>query len=311
MPLQNRDGVLPLTAADLDSLVLIGPTAGQVDAIGISGERSPGLPARQTGPLAALKALSGKDSIDQAVADDMTGAPIPARLFSHDGLPGLERLAAGAIGADPAVDFTVKGGNALPADSRASWTGSLDVPEAGAHAIRVEISPDMSHAPARARLNWHTPRQRQIDRDAAIGAARPARVAVVFAWARRAPAFVLPGDQDGLIEAVAAVNPNTVVVLNTSQPVALPWAGHVKAILEMWWPGDEGGWATANVLLGRVNPAGRPPVTWARSLTDYPASDPRHRERSAGGVGGRTTFTEGVDVGYRGFDRQGLQPLFP
>jgi beta-glucosidase len=121
----------------------------------------------------------------------------------------------------------------------------------------------------------------------------------------------LPGDQDRLVEAVAAVNPNTIVVLNTSQPVALPWASRVKAILEMWWPGDEGGWATARVLTGRANPAGRLPVTWARALTDYPASDPRHPERSAGGVGGRTTFTEGVDVGYRWFDRQGVAPLFP
>ena len=133
---------------------------------------------------------------------------------------------------------------------------------------------------------------------------------MVFAWSRRAPAFALTGDQDRLIEEVAAVNPNTIVVLNTSQPVALPWAGRVKAILEMWWPGDEGGWATAKLLLGRSNPAGRLPMTWARALEDYPATDPRYPERSSAGVGGRTIFSEGLDVGYRWFDRRGIAPLF-
>ena len=79
----------------------------------------------------------------------------------------------------------------------------------------------------------------------------------------------------------------------------------------MWWPGDEGGWATAKLLLGRSNPAGRLPVTWARALEDYPASNPRYPERSSRGVGNKTTFSEGVDVGYRWFDRQGVEPLFP
>jgi beta-glucosidase len=294
--LKNDSAVLPLGAKSLDSVVLIGPTAGQVDAIGISGERSSGLMARQIGPLGALKALTGNNRIAYAVADDMTGAPIPANLFSHDGLPGLEREAAGARRTDAAVNFTLAGGNALPADSRVVWNGSLAIPDtgsywlylqalganaslfidgrrvaatgaypgdvhgdilkpnqdnvlpttdgldnvrqavrltSGAHAVRVEIRPDTSHAPAQVRLNWYPPDQRRQDREAAIAAARRASTAVVFVWARRAPAFALPGDQDQLVEEVAAVNPNTVVVLNTSQPVALPWAGRVKAILEM------------------------------------------------------------------------------
>jgi beta-glucosidase len=100
-------------------------------------------------------------------------------------------------------------------------------------------------------------------------------------------------------------------VLNTSQPVAMPWANRVKAILQMWWPGDEGGWATARLLLGRANPAGRLPVTWAKSVEDYPASNPLYPERSSEGVGHRTTFSEGVHVGYRWFDLQGVEPLFP
>jgi beta-glucosidase len=372
--LKNADGALPLTTGDLDSLVLIGPTAGQVDAIGIAGERSLGLPGRQVGPLAALRKLSGNPHIQYAVDDDMTGIPIPAANFSHDGKPGLERRGPDGVRDDATPVFTTQTGTALPPDTVATWTGNLHVEragrywlylqalgtnarlyidlrrvaitgvfqgdvhgdvlqanqdnvvpttdgldnvrrevqlEAGEHAIRIEVSPDTSHSPVQLRLNWYPPEQRRADHAAAIEAARHARVALVFAWARRSPAFSLAGEQDHLIEQVAAVNPHTIVVLNTSQPVAMPWAGHVSAILEMWWPGDEGGWATAKLLLGRANPAGRLPVTWARSLEDYPATDPRFPERSGTGVDHKTTYSEGINVGYRWFDHERIDPLFP
>jgi beta-glucosidase len=181
---------------------------------------------------------------------------------------------------------------------------------AGVHSILIKVTPDTSNAPVQVRLNWYTPEQRNADHEAAIAAARRAKIAVVFVWARRSPAFALVGDQNKLVEEVSAVNPNTIVVLNTSQPVALPWANRVKAILEMWWPGDEGGWATARVLLGKTSPAGRLPVTWAKQLEDYPATDPRYPERSAIGVDQKTTYGEGVNVGYRWFDREQKDPLF-
>jgi hypothetical protein len=73
-----------------------------------------------------------------------------------------------------------------------------------------------------------------------------------------------------------------IVVLNTHQPVAMPWLGHVKALLNMWFPGDEGGWATANVLLGKVNPAGRLPFTWPATFSQGPANDPLHQHRATG-----------------------------
>ncbi len=182
---------------------------------------------------------------------------------------------------------------------------------AGAHEITVTATGDSSGQPERIRLNWVTPEDRARNHQAAIDAAKNARTAVVFLWTRGKPAFVLPGEQDKLVEEIAAVNSNTVVVLNVSQPVAMPWLGKVKAVLQMWWPGDEGGWATANVLLGKVNPAGRLPFTWANKLTDYAATDPAHPERSAAGVDGKTTFSEGVDLGYRWFDAQKIEPLFP
>ena len=181
----------------------------------------------------------------------------------------------------------------------------------GKHKIEVTTSIDTSNAPVQIRLNWMTPEARQRDHAAAIEAARHARTAVVFVWTRDKPHFELPGDQDKLVEEIAAVNPNTVVVLNTSQPVAMPWIDKVKGVLEMWWPGDEGGVATAKTLLGRSNPAGRLPMTWAKALTDYPATSPAHPERSTKGVDGKTTFSEGVLVGYRWFDDQHIEPLYP
>jgi beta-glucosidase len=124
------------------------------------------------------------------------------------------------------------------------------------------------------------------------------------------PVFGLPGEQNQLVEEIASVNPNTIAVLNTSQPVAMPWVDKVKAVLEMWWPGDEGGWSTANLLLGKVSPAGRLPVTWGKRLEDYAATDPRYPERSKKGVNHKTTYTEGVNVGYRWFDKENIDPLF-
>ena len=369
--LKNEGGVLPLKAADLDSVVLIGPTAGQVDAIGVPGERSVGLPERQVGPLEALRKITGNANIKFAVADDMTGTTVPASALSHDGKPGLERTTAGATQIDAQVNFT--GGNTGVPNSIMTWKGTLTVPDAGEywiylqamgtnakisidgkklgstgafqggvhgdilqanqdnvvpttdhldnvrraieltagpHAIEINTSPDTSNSPVQLRLNWYTPEQRKADHNAAIAAAKSAKVAVVFVWSRLTPVFGLPGEQNKLVEEVAGVNPNTIVVLNTSQPVALPWVDKVKAVLEMWWPGDEGGWATANLLAGKTSPAGRLPVTWAKRLEDYAATEPKHPERSKKGVDGKTTYSEGVNVGYRWFDKEKTDPLF-
>ena len=121
----------------------------------------------------------------------------------------------------------------------------------------------------------------------------------------------MPGEQDRLIAEVAAVNPNTIVVLNTGQAVAMPWLDKVRAVLEMWYTGDEGGWAAANLLTGKTSPAGRLPFTWPRRLEDGLATDPAHPERSSRGIAGKTRYDEGIDLGYRWFDRHGIEPLFP
>jgi beta-glucosidase len=204
-------------------------------------------------------------------------------------------------------------GNVVPtADHLNNQRARMEL-KAGPHQLTVTTTGEPNGFPVQVRLAWVTPEQEKANRAAAIAAARQAKKAVVFAWARQSPAaFVLPGDQNGLIAEVAAVNPNTVVVLNTTLPVAMPWLDKVKGVLEMWYPGDEGGPATAGVLLGKANPAGRLPVTWPRELKQMVAQDPQgHPERTNGGVDGKTTYSEGIFMGYRWFDRQDLEPAFP
>jgi beta-glucosidase len=182
---------------------------------------------------------------------------------------------------------------------------------AGPHRFMLEVNPDSSSSPIQVRVSWVTPARQSENYKAAIEAARHAKTAVVFAWARREPVFGLPGGQDKLIADVAAINKNTIVVLNVNQPIAMPWLNQVNAVLLMGWPGDEGGWATVKVLLGQANTGGRLPFTWPNKLADMPATDPKFPERSADGVNGKTTFSEGVLVGYRWFDRMRIDPLFP
>jgi beta-glucosidase len=136
--LLKNEGELPLKLDQLNSSVLIGPTAGQVDAIGINGERSLGLPERQIAPLDAMKRISGDAQIGFAVADDMTGRPVPARLLSHKGQAGLFYEGPGGPRLDATIDFTTKGGNALPASITAYWTGSLTISKVGTYWLYLQ-----------------------------------------------------------------------------------------------------------------------------------------------------------------------------
>ena len=124
------------------------------------------------------------------------------------------------------------------------------------------------------------------------------------------PDLSLPNGQDALIEAVAAANPHTVVVLETGNPVAMPWLTTVPAVLAAWYPGQEGGQAIADVLFGAVNPSGRLPITFPRSLADMvrPALPNLGADRDAAV---QVDYTEGADVGYRWYAAHGTAPLFP
>jgi beta-glucosidase len=120
------------------------------------------------------------------------------------------------------------------------------------------------------------------------------------------PSMSLPGNQDALISAVTAANPNTVVVLETGAPVTMPWLSQVQTLIEAWYPGEEGGTALARVLFGDVDPSGRLPVTFPASAAQAPTMGAPRYPAGPNGY----DYTEGRDVGYRGYDRLGLTPLF-
>jgi beta-glucosidase len=152
------------------------------------------------------------------------------------------------------------------------------------------------------------------DRVAAAARAKAADVAIVFVtqWTAESQDFplTLPDDQDALIRAVAAANPNTVVVLETGGAVTMPWADGVKGIVEAWYPGTRGGQAIARVLTGAVNPSGHLPISFPRTADQYP------RPQIAGlGLPEKqpfsVTLSEGAAVGYKWLDKNGTKPLFP
>jgi beta-glucosidase len=117
----------------------------------------------------------------------------------------------------------------------------------------------------------------------------------------------LPGNDDQLIEAVAAANPRTVVVLNTGAPVLMPWLSQIAGLVEAWYPGQDDGTAIAQVLFGQTNPSGHLPVTFPASASQTPVSTPQQFP----GVNGQVDYSEGIDVGYRWYDQNNVTPLFP
>lgn len=121
--------------------------------------------------------------------------------------------------------------------------------------------------------------------------------------------ITLPGAQDRLIEAVAAANPNTIVVLQTGGPVEMPWLSKVRAVLQVWYPGQEVGNAVADVLLGKVEPSGRLPQTFPQRLADNPTYT--NDAEVYPGRDGHVRYAEGLFVGYRHYDRKAITPLFP
>lgn len=113
--------------------------------------------------------------------------------------------------------------------------------------------------------------------------------------------LALPGAQDELVRAVAAVNPRTVVVVNAGAPVLLPWVDEVAAVLLAWFPGQEAGNALADVLVGAVEPGGRLPVTWPAVEDGLPGVQP---------VDGLLPYEEGLLIGYRWYERVGRTAAF-
>jgi beta-glucosidase len=174
------------------------------------------------------------------------------------------------------------------------------------------------------------------DPAAAAALAKKSQVAIVFATQHESegmdlPDLSLPDNQDALIEAVAAANPHTIVVLESGGAVLMPWIDRVPAVLEAWYPGIRGSEAIANILFGDVNPSGHLPLTFPRSEADLPhpihlappKPDTEHKVPRLAGVPGMigmvmgigpdfdVNYDEGLKVGYKWYDAEKKPVLFP
>ena len=243
-----------------------------------------------------------------------TGAEQGAVLLKNEKLlplgPKFKRIAV--IGGHADVGVLAGGGssvvypvgsNAVPGLTPTSWPGPVMYhPSSPLKAIQA-LAPG-------AKVEFASGE----DRKAAAALAANSDVVLVFATQWNGESFdsqlTLENDQDALIDAVAAANANTVVVLETGGAVFMPWLGKVKAVLEAWYPGTSGGEAIANVLFGRVNPSGRLPITFPADESQLPRKN--LAEQDAQGTKLLTaTYAEGAKVGYKWYQANNLAPLFP
>ncbi|WP_374945257.1 glycoside hydrolase family 3 C-terminal domain-containing protein [Sphingomonas sp.] len=229
-----------------------------------------------------------------------------------------------------------------------SGGGSSQVRSVGGAPVEIPLT--RGEAASFARMTWHASSPLRAiraampgaevtyvdgrDPRAAAAAAHGADLAVVFAWqwqseAQDVETLALPENQDALIEAVAAANRRTLVVLETGGPVLMPWIARVPAVLQAWYSGQRGGEAIANILVGAVNPSGRLPITFPVSAYQAPrpmpvglpelrdaearraAGDKTTHQQSAGVRPFTVEYREGSDAGYRWYARQARKPLFP
>ncbi len=221
----------------------------------------------------------------------------------------------GVLSGGGSAQVDAPGGNAInPHPGGAYWMEPVYFPSSPLKEIR-------RHAPG-AKIEFND----GSDPAAAAKFAAGSQLAIVFvnqpmSEGRDAATISLPNNQDALVDAVAAANPHTIVVLENGGPVAMPWADRVQGIVEAWYPGIGGAQSLANILFGQVNPSGRLAITFPKSDDQLPHPQvpginliahpgPGHHR-----PGELPPFdydaTEGVRVGYKWFESQQLTPLFP
>jgi beta-glucosidase len=232
---------------------------------------------------------------------------------------------AGVLSGGGSAQVDAPGGNVLNAHAGgANWGETVYFPSSPLRYIR-------EHAPnVKVEFNPGT------DHAAAASFAKSADVAIVFvnqpmSEGMDRPTLSLPDEQDALVIAVAAANPHTIVVLETGGPVSMPWADRVSGIVEAWYPGIGGAQALANLLFGTVNFSGKLPVSFAKRDADLPHPEvtgmnlkPVAQQITSTRDGHTVTRTVnaiapfdvdynkvGAAVGYKWFEEQHIQPLFP
>ncbi|WP_406511780.1 glycoside hydrolase family 3 C-terminal domain-containing protein [Streptomyces sp. NBC_00161] len=344
--LHNEHATLPLTGAAARSIAVIGPT-GRVPFVSGGGSAHV-VPDKALSPLDAIRQRAGNGStVLHALGEDLYGRPLPAKLltpaadlderrvdagrsWSHEGEFTLTAddewtLLVHYTGKRPGVRldgeelFPIRQGVAeyfagglvgRAPDGLAVRRRTLAL-TAGTH--RLAVFAEGGDKGQRFRLRHTTKATRAADLAEAVKTAEQARSVVLFAYEDATEgtdrtSLGLPGGQARLIEAVAAANPRTAVVLNTSSSTTMPWLSRTGAVLQMYYPGQEGAAATADILFGDVDPGGRLTQTFPADEHATPvAGDPLRYP----GVGGRQEYTEGIHVGHRWYDAQQVAPLFP
>jgi len=250
---------------------------------------------------AAHAAIAQKAAEDSLVLLKNEGGLLP--------LKGVRTLAVIGGHADKAVlsgggssAVTPVGGNPLPHEEPQHWPGPvMYLPSSPVAALREELP--------HAKVAFDSGQ----DIAAAAALARQSDVAVVFVTKWNGEGFdaklELDGNQDALVEAVAAANPRTIVVVESGGAILMPWAGRTPAILEAFYPGIRGGNAIARILTGKVNPSGHLPIS-------FPASNEQLAHATIPGFGKpdgmpvHITYDEGGAIGYKWYDVKATRPLF-
>ena len=223
----------------------------------------------------------------------------------------------GVMSGGGSAQVDAPGGNAIAPEKPTQWGEAVYFPSAPLRYIR-------EHAPG-AQVTFDSGK----DPAAAAALAAKSDVAIVFvdqymSEGGDAPTLALPDNQDALIAAVAKANPRTIVVLITGNPVSMPWVNDVAGVMEAWYPGIAGGQAIADLLFGTANPSGKLPITFARTEADLPRARifgmtykntngglPEHWVAEEKNATFPADLTEGVRFGYKWFDSEGKEPLFP
>jgi beta-glucosidase len=270
-----------VSRATLNSLVT--PILTQMFAFGLfdtAPTGSPGQTATNSQNTAAATALAEEGTV--LLRDQDSVLPF-----------GSADSSVAVIGADASTSVLSAGGGSAGVTSSGTVTPLQGITSRAGSGTRVTYNDGSSTSSAAA-------------------AAAAAEVAVVFVGNDESEGsdlsgIDLPAADNSLISAVAAANPNTVVVLNSGSAVTMPWLNSVKGVLEAWYPGQVDGSAIAALLFGDVNPSGHLPVTFPTSLSQVPADTAAQWP----GQNGTVQYSEGVDVGYRWYDSKNLTPLFP
>jgi len=191
-------------------------------------------------------------------------------------------------------------------------SAEIEVEKGKEYDIKVEYYEGGNNASVK--LGWQLVKEKNVYDKNAVEMAGKSDVAIIFAgltpeWEGEGfdrENMDLPGAQDELINAIAKVNSNTIVVINSGTPVTMTkWIDKVSAVLQAWYLGQETGNAMADVLFGDYNPAGKLPVTFPVKYEDNPAYSSYMKEKD------KAVFEEGIFVGYRYYDSKEVEPLFP